>query len=105
MSKDLLDTLSGEVLDDDVELTLAELCQACGLSVEYLFELVEHAVVEPRGRDPERWRFPGVCVRRVRMAVRLQRDLDVNIAGVALALDLLDELERMQARLRRLQEQ
>jgi chaperone modulatory protein CbpM len=36
--------------------------------------------------------------------MRLQRDLGVNVAGVALALDLLEEIERMQTRLRRFEQ-
>jgi chaperone modulatory protein CbpM len=32
--------------------------------------------------------------------MRLQRDLEMNLAGVALALDLLDEIESLRMRLR-----
>ena len=69
---------------------------------ERVVTLVEEGIVEPRGRDPARWRFQGVSVRRVRCAVRLERDLGVNVAGAALALDLLDELQLLRARLQRL---
>jgi len=41
-------------------------------------------------------------VRRVRCAQRLEQDLGVNVAGAALAIDLLEELERLCAHLRRL---
>jgi chaperone modulatory protein CbpM len=101
MRNELLSLLSGEVLDEEIELTLGELSWACQLPVERVFELVEEGVIEPLGRDPAHWRFLGVSVRRVRCAQRLQRDLRVNVAGAALALDLLDELERLRARLRR----
>ena len=102
MKNDLLSLLSGDVLEEDVELTLAELCRICQLPAERLFELVEEGVVEPLGRDPVRWRFRGISVRRIRCAQRLERDLGVNVAGAALALDLLEELEDLRARLRRL---
>jgi chaperone modulatory protein CbpM len=101
MTDELLSLLSGEVLEEGVELSLAEMCRACRLPAEQLFELVEEGVVEPLGRDPAQWRFRGVSVRRVRCAVRLERDLGVNVAGAALVLDLLEELEAMRARLRR----
>ncbi len=101
MTDDLITLLSGEVLEEDVELTLAELCHRCRLQTEQLIELVEEGVVEPLGRDPAQWRFRGVSVRRVRCALRLERDLGVNVAGAALALDLLEELELMRTRLRR----
>lgn len=98
-----IDLANGDLLDDEVELTLAELCRSCGLSAEFVVELVQFGVVEPLGREPGRWRFRGTSVRRVRRARRLERDLGVNTAGVALALDLLDELERLRARLERLE--
>lgn len=88
-----------EVLGENGELTLGDLCRACGLPAEVVFELVESGVVEPAGASPVNWRFHSLSVRRVRRAVRLQRDLGVNRAGAALALDLLDELESLRARL------
>ena len=59
MSKELLSLVSGEVLEEDVELTLVELCQACQMQAEQLFDLVEQGVIEPLGQDPARWRFRG----------------------------------------------
>ncbi len=101
MTTDLLSLLSGDVLEEDVELTLVELCRTCRLTAERLMELVEEGIVEPLGRDPERWRFRGASVRRVRCALRLERDLGVNFAGAALALELLEELQSLRARLER----
>jgi chaperone modulatory protein CbpM len=99
----LLQVLSGEIFEEEMELSLADLCRACQLSTERVFELVEHGVIEPIGRDPARWRFRAISLQRVRCAQRLQRDLGVNMAGVALAIDLLDEIELLRARLRRLE--
>jgi chaperone modulatory protein CbpM len=95
--------LHGDLLDDELELTLAELCRACRVPAERVYELVEQGVVDPLGRDPVRWRFRAVSVRRVRCALRLEQDLGVNVAGAALALDLLDELDRLRQRLARLE--
>jgi chaperone modulatory protein CbpM len=100
---DLLKLLSGEIFEEEIELSLADLCRVCQLPAERVFELVEQGVVEPIGRDPARWRFQGISVRRVRCALRLEQDLGVNVAGAALAIDLLEELERLRARLRRLE--
>ncbi len=104
MTRDLLSLLSGEVLEEEVELTLVELCRTCQLPSERLLELVEEGIVEPLGQDPEHWRFRGASVRRVRCALRLERDLGVNSAGAALALELLEELQSLRARLERLRD-
>lgn len=93
--------VSVEVLEEDVELTLAEFCHVCRIPADRALDLVNLGVVEPSGRQPSKWRFQGVSVRRVHRASRLQKDLGVNDAGVALALDLLDELEQLRRRLKR----
>ncbi|MDH3639694.1 MAG: chaperone modulator CbpM [Gammaproteobacteria bacterium] len=104
MKDELLPPLSGDVLDEEVELTFAELCHTCCLPAEEVLELVDEGVVEPLGGSSARWRFQGACVRRVRSAVTLRRDLGVNWAGAALALELLEELESLRARVDRLGE-
>ena len=102
-NKERLSLLSGEVMEEEVQLTLAELCQACRMPAEQVFDLVDEGVVEPVGRDPSSWRFRGISVRRVRCVQRLEQDLGVNVAGAALALELLEELERLRTRLHRLE--
>ena len=101
MTNELIKEFTGDILEEDVEMSTAELCRACELSAEQVFELVEYGVVEPLDSRPEHWRFLGICVRRVHRAKRLQRDLGVNLAGAALALDLLDELEHLRERVKR----
>ena len=100
---DLLKMLSGEIFEEEIELSLADLCRACQLPAERVFELVQEGVIEPVGRDPARWRFQAISVRRVRCAQRLEQDLGVNVAGAALAIDLLEELQQLRTRLRRLE--
>lgn len=99
MKSQLLPLLSGEVLEEEVELTLADLCRACQLHAEQIFDLVDEGIIEPVGSEPARWRFAGVSLRRVRIALTLQRDLGVNCAGAALALDLLEEVKVLRTRL------
>jgi len=104
MPRDPITALTAELLDEDTGLTLGELCRACRLPAEQVFELVEHGVLEPRGREPARWRFHSVSIRRARSALRLQHDLGVNAAGAALALELLEEIERLRARMGRFED-
>lgn len=99
MSRDIPTPLSGDLLADEFELTLQELCAVCRVPVERIVELAEEGAVVPLGRDVGSWRFRAVAVYRVRSALRLQRDLGVNAAGAALALELLDEIGRLRARL------
>ncbi len=103
MKDDKAAPIIGDLLEEDAELSMQELCSACGLSEQQVVELVEHGVIDPLGGEPAQWRFVGVSLRRVRITRNLQRDLGVNTPGAALALELLEELERLRARLRRLE--
>lgn len=88
------------VVVEEVSLTLHELCRASHAGVEQIQLWVVEGVLEPEGQTPEEWRFSGVALQRARRALRLTYDLDVNPAGVALALDLLDEIAVLESRLR-----
>ncbi len=94
---------AGQLLDERLELTLAELCRACAVHADLVIDMVAEGIIEPRGRRPGEWRFRGPSVTRVCVAVRLQRDLDLNLAGVALAVELLDEIDNLRRRLRLLE--
>ena len=89
-----------EILEVSVEFTLSQLCHACGVESEEVVELVEEGVLEPIGTNRNRWRFSGISLQRARRALRLQRDLGVNVAGAALVLDLIEELDRLRAELK-----
>jgi len=95
--------LTGVIVEESAELSLSELSHACATSTEWLIELVEEGVLEPAGRKPVHWRFSGSSLKRARTASRLHEDLRVNLAGVALALDLIEEIESMRERLHRLE--
>ena len=95
--------LRGDLIDEDVEMTLAQLCRACEISEAQIIELVEQGIIDPLGPEPAEWRFVSISLRRVRITRNLQRDLGVNAPGAALALELLEEIEDLRARLRRLE--
>ena len=94
-------TLTGLLLDEQAELSLQDLCHACSTSTEWVVELVDEGVLEPIGHEQEHWRFSGPSLLRARAALRMQQDLQINLAGVALALELMEEIEAMRERLRR----
>ena len=88
------------VLEEQTGFTLADLCRACAVERGVLLALVDEGIVtphspEPAGHDVTLWRFTGVHVHRAKVAVRLHHDLGVNLAGAALALQLMDELQAL----------
>ena len=101
MVKQTTDLLSGYIVENEARLTLRQLCDACAVRAEYIIELVDEGFIEPSGIEKSHWCFSGVSIKRVQKAKRLQRDLGVNLAGVALALELIDEIEDLRAKLER----
>lgn len=103
MSNTTVTCVQGIVVEDEVVLTLVELCQASHAEEEHVLAWVEQGVLEPlaatAAHPPDEWRFGGSSLRRARVAQHLWRDLDVNPAGIALALELLGELAELRARL------
>jgi chaperone modulatory protein CbpM len=89
------DFISATLLDESVEFSLAELCAMCSLGEEVIVEIVAEGIVVPSGNDRKEWRFSGLALTRVQRVIRLQQDLGVNLPGAALALDLLEEIERL----------
>ena len=102
-SEELLPQLSGIILEEQTELTLADVCRACAVHAEYIIELVEEGVLVPVGNEPVSWRFSGIHMHRATVSQRLQHDLGINLAGVALALQLLDEIDSLHARINALE--
>jgi chaperone modulatory protein CbpM len=91
---------TGTIVEDD-QLTLEQLCNAFAVDPDWIISLVDESIIEPDGNEIRSWRFSGISLLRVRSAQRLQQDLGVNLAGIALALDLLEELNRLREQLKR----
>lgn len=89
--------VTGVVLDEETVYTLTELSRVSGLAGDQLVTMVEVGILEPVP-EQRRWCFTGESVSRLQTALRLQRDLGVNVEGAALALDLLDELQHLRRR-------
>jgi len=91
---------SGDILEEGTEVSVADLCRMFAVEEQHIVALVEEGVLGARDAvliefDKTEWRFRGTEVRRVRIALRLERDLGINVPGVALVLELLEELEQL----------
>lgn len=87
------------IVEESVHLTLVELCHACAAEEDHVVAWVLEGILEPCGESRQDWRFSGEALRRTRLALRLTRDLEINPPGVALAIDLLDEIAALRVRL------
>jgi chaperone modulatory protein CbpM len=88
-----------ELVDTATLCTVDELCLACSVDANWITELVEHGVIEPICQFGADWRFTSITIVRVAKAKRLERDLNLNPPGLAVVLDLLDEIDELRAQL------
>jgi len=84
-------------IETDPELTLEEVCQACQISPDFVAELVAYGAIDPKGHTVDVWRFDAQHLRRIRRVLHLQQDLEVNLPGAVLAIDLMEQIEELQA--------
>lgn len=99
-TNETLPPMRGASLEQPGELTLIEVSRTCAVQVGFILELIEEGAIAPiAGDTPDNWRLSGTQLRHVTLASRLQRDLGVNLAGAALALQLLDEIETLRAQI------
>lgn len=94
------DILTGAVLEDAC-LTLEELASVCTLSPEWVMRHVEEGVLSGPGRTLSDQRFTSRDLWRARHIHALERDFDAVPELAALVVDLLEEVDRLRARLRR----
>lgn len=80
-------------------ISLQELCVACEIPENELLLLIEFDIIQPIQQKNNELYFATAHIHRIKTALRLQHDLELNLTGVAIILDLLDELHDMQSRL------
>jgi chaperone modulatory protein CbpM len=87
--------LPGAIFEESALLTVKDLSRMCAVEERHIVEFVEEGVLSVVEINATEWYFPGAALRRARMALRLERDLEINLAGVALALELMEEIESL----------
>ncbi|MFZ5654200.1 MAG: chaperone modulator CbpM [Pseudomonadota bacterium] len=95
------DKLAAQLLEDAV-LSLEEIANSCRVQVDWVIARVRDELLgQPPAADPARWMFSGAQLRRLRRIRALERDFEADPALAAMVVDLLEEVERLRARLRR----
>jgi chaperone modulatory protein CbpM len=101
MSQTQITWIEGSVVEEEVHMSIVEISQATRAPEELIMSWVSEGVLSPAGSSPEDWRFSGESLKRAKTAAHLTHDLELNTPGVALALDLLEEISRLRNQLLR----
>lgn len=97
--------LTVEVTDaNGSTFTLQEICERGDCHAEFVIKLVDYGIITPvqEVREVRQWQFDVAALSRLQKALRLQRDLKLNLPGLAVSLDLLDEVQEMRREVTRL---
>ena len=74
------------------QLTLDALASCAGMPPALVERFVEFGLIDPIDSGGARWLFDPSAIPRLRMIRRLRESLGMNLAGIAVTLDLLDRL-------------
>ena len=83
-------------------LTLDELARACAVEADWIARRAAEGLLPPVGEARGEWRFTAASLRRAQRMRGIERDFDAVPELAALMADLLDEMDELRARLRRL---
>lgn len=97
MKRRIIKIYEGKITSEENLLSLIEFCEVCNQKQERIIELVEEGILQPKGASAEEWLFPIDLKFRASKALRLHNDLEINLAGVALAVELMDRIEHLES--------
>ena len=89
------DVPQGDLVDDHQTYSLIQVCMICGVTADLVSGLVAYGILDPTGDRPTAWQFNETALHRTKKALRLHRDLGLEQQGLALSLELLDQIDRL----------
>lgn len=88
--------IKGIVIESDTALSFEELLNALQVEPTFIVELVEYQLIIPQGKTQDEWHFDAESLRKARLARNFYHDLEINMPGISLALELLDRIEKLE---------
>jgi DNA-binding transcriptional MerR regulator len=82
-------------------LTLDALAERAGIHPGVVQRYIDCGLIEPSARAGGNLFFSVVAVPRLRMIQRLREQLSINLAGIAVILDMRDRIDAMQREIER----
>lgn len=89
------------IIDTDPNglLSLEELEHSLVIEREFIINLIEFEIINPKGSSQDEWRFDSICITRTKLAIKYYREFEVNLPGIALLIDLNEEVKQLKQKL------
>ena len=72
------------------------LCELCSCTTETVILFMQYELIKPVTKSKSgELLFDSQMLAKLKMALRLQRDFDLNISGLALVMDLISERDAL----------
>lgn len=91
--------ITGCLMDEHKTISYVEVCQKYNLSEDVLIEMIEYGLIDVQHTDLKTMEFDFNMLCKIQSACRLQQDLGLNVPGVVLAIELLEELNELRQEL------
>jgi chaperone modulatory protein CbpM len=86
-------------LDEQHEVTLDELAELSGLSLQELKMLVESGALTPSNLAASTWRFSGHSIVSIRKLSRLKQDFELEQNALGIMLIFLERIRKLEYKL------
>lgn len=90
---------AGVLVDEQSTISFVEVCQRYDIAENWLIDLLDQGLFNVSVINRESLLFNQTMLRRIQSARRLQHDLNINLSGVVLVLELLDQLSQVRQEL------
>lgn len=94
--------MSVTIIDNDNLLSFEEICRAIHADNDLIIQLIEYQIIHPKGSSKKNWQFDHLCLKRARLARNFYYDLEINLAGIGLLIEMLEKIEALEAHVARL---
>ena len=83
------------IIDENNSLSLDEICRAIHADHDLMIQLIDYQIIQPKG-SKNNWAFDHLCLKRARLARNFYYDLEVNLAGIGLLIDMMEKIEALE---------
>ena len=88
---------------EDAYFTVEQFCAVCSIEQEWIIRHVQEGLFPISGAVASEWRFSSADLRRAQRMRDIEREFEAAPELAALVADMLEEIDALRARLRRLE--